>query len=465
MKRKQFIQTTALAAASVFVNKLLGAGYTSSAVHSSANVTYYKKNQPEFDLHRRGFNKRIVNTPTMIALVQNAEGVQEAIALAKSLGQRITVKSGGHCMESFHTADGCMQINLSQLNTIAVQGNKATIGPSCTLKKIYETIIPQGKYLPGGSCQSVAISGLTLGGGYGLLSRQYGLTCDSLLEAEIATTTGEIITTTYKPDLLWALRGGGNANFGVVTKLTYKLHTAPKQMQSHKFRHEKVSIEKAIDICKLWFQKAQQLPRSCFSAFIYNGRTTYILLTNVAAQNDITNDFINTFKAQSTKVTEGKQLPLGQALKAYYAEANPITFKNASAGLYKSFDDIKNILPQVFEKVKSRPGILYQINTLGGAIQNAEFETGSSFAHRNYNFFSELQAYWESASANAKFLSTFQEIQSIFINHGITAQYRNYPDVNFLQWDRYYYGKNLERLITLKKQLDPGGIMGGLQVL
>ncbi|MEO8770413.1 MAG: FAD-binding protein [Ferruginibacter sp.] len=467
--RKKFIQQVALTGMALLMHRVEALSKTvpyKFLAGSNDNVVYYEKNSPEYETLRKGFNKRINKYPKIIALCQNTNGVVEAIQYAKTNNLKLTVKSGGHCMEGFSCIEDGMVINLSLLNKLEwIDKNTISVEPACTLKTIYETIIPKGKYLPGGSCQSVGIGGLTLGGGYGLMSRNFGLTCDSLLEAIMVTADGKIINTKDDAELLWALKGGGNGNFGVVTQMKFKLQQAPATMQSYKFRNKNPNISIAKETCKQWFTLSKTLPDSCFSAFIFNGRTTYILLTNIGKNNTDVNAFIDTFKSRSTKFTQGNRLPLGQALKAYYAEANPLTFKNASAGLYKSFDDIEPVIEQVFTLIKKKPGILYQVNTLGGVIQSPELEQNSSFAHRDCFYFSELQAYWESAVATNGFLSQFELIQQQFANAGVKAQYRNYPDINFKDWAQLYYGKNLERLLLTKNKYDAGKIFAGLQTI
>ena len=369
-------------------------------------------------------------------------------------------------MEGLSCIDGGLVINLSLLDKIEwVDNNTVMVEPACTLKKIYETLIPRGKYLPGGSCQTVAIGGLTLGGGYGLMSRSFGLTCDSLMEATVVTGDGKIVNTRDDAELLWALKGGGNGNFAVVTQMKFKLQKAPATMQRYKFRNINATITLAKDTCREWLALSKTLPDTCFSTFIFNGRTTYILLTNTGKQNTAVIEFINHFKSKSTKVTQGYVLPLDRALKAYYAEANPLTFKNASAGLINSFDEIETIIEAVFTLIKERPGMLYQLNTLGGKIQSELFEQNSAFAHRSYSYFSELQSYWQSDGTTSSFLNQFELIQQQFLNAGIKAHYRNYPDINFKDWAQCYYGKNLEKLLVVKNKYDPDNIFGGLQTL
>ncbi len=469
MNRKDFLQKTCFATLTLLMQKVEALNTKtpySYLENSNENVVYYAKGDVSFETLRKGFNKRINKFPQYIALCQNTKGVTEAIIFATKNKLKVTVKSGGHCMEGFSCIEDGLVINLSLLNTIEfIDSYTIKVGPACTLKNIYETLLPKGKYLPGGSCQTVAIGGLTLGGGYGLLSRRYGLTCDSLKGLTMVNGDGEIVHTKNDKELLWACKGGGNGNFGAITEMTFTLQKAPATMQSFKFRNQKVDIAAAKNICAKWFELVRTLPNSCFSAFIFNGRTTYILITNVQQNNAVVNNVIIEFTKLSTKVTSTKAQPLAAALKNYYAEPNPITFKNASAGLYKNYEEVESIIEDVFLKVQQTPGILYQVNTLGGNIQNDIFETDSAFAHRDCFYFSELQAYWESNNATNKYLDSFEAIQQLFANKGITAQYRNYPDVNFKNTDKLYYGKNIARLQAIKNKYDSKNIFDAPQSL
>lgn len=443
----------------------LGAGYE-RAPFSGDDVVYYQRGNAQYELLRKGFNSRINKYPKVIAVCRNTAGVQQALQYGISNKLPVTVKSGGHCMEGFSSNDGGLVINLSLLNGLEWTGsNSISVGPARTLKNIYDAILPKGKYLPGGSCQSVGIGGLTLGGGYGLLSRAYGLTCDSLTEATMVSGNGEIINTKNDADLLWALKGGGNGNFGVVTEMKFNLAKAPATMRSTKFRNQNVSVATAVSLCRKWFELSAALPNTCFSAFIFNGRSTYILLTNVGADDAAVLNFTAAFTSGATQVTKGKVLPLAQALRSYYGKSSPLTFKNASAGLYKNYGEIESVMEKIFSVIKSRPGMMYQVNTLGGVIGDASLRSKSAFAHRDCLYFSELQAYWESPALTPSILQKFQEVQELFAAAGVKAQYRNYPDVNFRAWDSAYYGQNLERLTAIKRKYDPANTFAGPQTL
>jgi FAD/FMN-containing dehydrogenase len=192
------------------------------------------KNDKRYDALRKGFNKRIDKFPLVIALCATTEEVAAAVRYANKNKLAIAVKSGGHSMEGFSCNNGGMVINLSKMNKVEMpEENKIKVGPGCTLSGLYDVILPQGRILPAGSCATVGIGGLTMGGGYGLFSRKYGLTCDHLLEATMVDGNGSIHSTKSNSELLWALKGGGSGNFGVVTEMIFKTQIAPPTMQAH----------------------------------------------------------------------------------------------------------------------------------------------------------------------------------------------------------------------------------------
>ena len=423
------------------------------------NVIYYKAGDAAYEKLRKGFNKRIDKFPAMIALCKNNNGVAEAIRLAVQQNFPVAIKSGGHCMEGFSCNNGGMVICLSALKNIEwINNDTIKVGPGCTLAELYNALLPKKKIIPGGSCSGVGIGGLVLGGGYGLMARKFGLTCDSLQNITMVDGSGKIISAATDSDLLWANKGGNNGNFGVATEFTFKVHPAPAYMQSFRFKSYKTDVEKAKVILKAWFELTADLPTDCFSAFVLNGKTVYILLTNVGKHTEALQKIINELSAATQRTTKTARQPLAPALKTYYGRQQPMYFKNASAGLYKNFTAIEAFIDKVIATVLTSPGMIYQVNTLGGNIQNPEFETASAFPHRAYPYFSELQTYWETPKQEARLLEKFQQVQQVFINNGITAQYRNYPDINFNNWPEMYYGANYKKLQQLKNKYDPNNV-------
>ena len=151
--------------------------------------------------------------------------------------------------------------------------------------------------------------------------------------------------------------------------------------------------------------------------------------------------------------------PVAKALKAFYGIQHPVRFKNACAGLYKNFEEIENYIDKVLDIVTTTPGMIFQINTLGGAIQNEDAEKGSCFAHRRFLYISELQTYWDKEKQDGGLLQKFENVQQVFFENGMNAQYCNYPDINFKNYHSLYYGSNYKKLQQIKNKYDPNNII------
>lgn len=415
----------------------------------------YKKGDTQYDILRKGFNKRIDKYPAAIALCTTTEEVAQAISYAIQNKLPVSIKSGGHSFEGFSYNNGSLVVDLSSINQIIWEDEHTiTVGPGCKLSQLYDDILPKNKILPVGSCGSVGIAGLALGGGYGLFSRKYGLTCDSLLEFTMVDGKGNIIHSKDDPELLWACKGGGNGNFGVITSMKFSLKEAPAFLQSYRFRIKNIGIKRAKDILEQWFSLTENLPLPCFSAFVLNGKSLYILLTNCEEHNEETQKVITQLSALVDRTTKGKPTPLPSAVKVFYGEKNPLYFKNSSAGMYKNFDDIKDCIEKILGKIITTPDMIYQVNTLGGKIDDPDFVKQSSYSHREQKYLSELQTYWQYPSQADRMINAFEEVQQIFYANGIKQQYRNYPDIQLKNWESAYYGENYRRLQKVKSRYD-----------
>jgi len=422
----------------------------------SENVVFFRMENEEYSELNIGFNLRVPKQPKIIALCKNEEGIAESVKYAKQFKLQVSVKSGGHSFEGFSSNDGGMCINLSLLKEIEwLDENTVKIGCGTTLKEIYDALLPKGKILPAGSCAGVGIGGLALGGGYGLFGRKFGLTCDSMKALTLIDGNGEIHKAKDNDELLWACRGGGNGNFGVVANMTFKAHEAPKTFTRHLFKAYKLDVKRAKSLLQKWFDMTAKLPNSCFGAYVLNGKTLTVLITDAENRIAEIKPLLDDFGTAMDKTTIGKvETDLSKSLKRYYGIQTPLYFKNACAGLYKDFSDIEGCIETVIQKVHENRGLIYQVNTLGGEIANPDFKAVSAYPHRSYPYLSELQAYYEKDSQGKKLVPAFQEIQTIFANHGISAHYRNYPDINFENWETAYYGANYKRLQEVKRKYD-----------
>ncbi|WP_372379259.1 FAD-binding oxidoreductase [Vibrio natriegens] len=180
-----------------------------------------------YDEVRKIWNGMIDRKPGMIARCKSAEDVVLSVNFARENNLLVSVRGGGHNIAGNAVCDDGLMIDLTLLNEVQVypSAQKAIVGPGCTLGDIDAKTQNYGLATPVGINSTTGIAGLTLGGGFGWLSRKYGMTIDSLVSANVVTADGRqlLASETENQDLFWALRGGGG-NFGIVTQFEFQLH-------------------------------------------------------------------------------------------------------------------------------------------------------------------------------------------------------------------------------------------------
>jgi len=180
-----------------------------------------------YDAARRGFNALIDRRPAVIARCVGAGDVAAALDFARTHELEVAIRGGGHNPAGHCVCDDGLVIDLSAMRAVEVDcdaGIARADGGSTWLD--FDAATQEfGLVAPGGVVGSTGVCGLTLGGGIGHLTAQHGLTCDDLVGAELVTPSGDVIRASddENADLLWALRGGGG-NFGVATRLDFRLH-------------------------------------------------------------------------------------------------------------------------------------------------------------------------------------------------------------------------------------------------
>jgi FAD/FMN-containing dehydrogenase len=182
---------------------------------------------PAYDEARTVFAAHIDRRPALIARVAGPDDIARVIADARETGSELAVRSGGHSPAGHGVSDGGIVIDLSALRSFELDaaGRTAWAGAGLTAGAFTVAAGRHGLATGFGDTGSVGIGGITLAGGIGFLLRKHGLTIDNLLAAEIVTADGRLrrVDAETEPELFWALRGGGG-NFGVVTRLKYRLH-------------------------------------------------------------------------------------------------------------------------------------------------------------------------------------------------------------------------------------------------
>ena len=182
---------------------------------------------PGYDQARTVFMASIDRRPAIIARAADADDVAHVIRLARQTGTELAVRSGGHSPAGHGVSDGGIVLDLSDLRGLEIDAQQRTAwaGTGLTAGDYTMAAGEHGLATGFGDAGTVGIGGITLAGGVGFLTRKHGMTIDHLLAAEIVTADGELLRVDAEqhPDLFWALRGGGG-NFGVVTRLQFRLH-------------------------------------------------------------------------------------------------------------------------------------------------------------------------------------------------------------------------------------------------
>ncbi|MBW1599201.1 FAD-binding oxidoreductase [Streptomyces sp. JJ38] len=173
------------------------------------------------------WNAMVTARPTLVVQPVSAQDVATAVRFAADHGLLLSVKGGGHNIAGTALADGGLTLDMSRMREVTVDPSArlAHAGPGCLLRDVDRATQRHGLATVLGFVSETGVAGLTLGGGFGYLTRRFGWTADNLDEVEIVTADGKVRTAsrTENPDLFWALRGGGG-NFGVVTRFTFRLH-------------------------------------------------------------------------------------------------------------------------------------------------------------------------------------------------------------------------------------------------
>ncbi|MEL7020766.1 MAG: FAD-binding oxidoreductase [Bacteroidota bacterium] len=227
----------------------------------------------DYDNKRQVVNQRFSYYPCAIALCAKIEDVAACVNFCRGHNIKIRIRSGGHQHEGMSAANEVLIIDLTLINTIryAPDGQHAWIPAGKALHDVYLALEGKGKVIPGGVCDTVHVGGLVQGGGWGLLTRDKGFTCDNIVAAKMVLASGEIaeVSTEQHPDLFWAIRGGGGGNFGIITEYKFKLTDIGKQTVKYVITYKTEDTRRAAIN---WAQKQCELdydPRLTVGGRIY----------------------------------------------------------------------------------------------------------------------------------------------------------------------------------------------------
>lgn len=202
-------------------------------LRSSTRGQVLAPDDDEYDNARKIWNAMVDRRPAVIVRCAGTADVRNAIRFARENQLLIAVRGGGHNIAGTAVCDGGMMIDLSPMKSVRIDSERARayVEPGATLADFDHEAQAFGLAVPLGINSTTGVSGLTLGGGFGWLTRQYGLSIDNLVSADVVTAEGNLVHASAQEneDLFWAIRGGGG-NFGVVTMFEFQLHPVGPQI-------------------------------------------------------------------------------------------------------------------------------------------------------------------------------------------------------------------------------------------
>ncbi|WP_338780646.1 FAD-binding oxidoreductase [Streptomyces sp. DG1A-41] len=420
--------------------------------------------------------------PAAVAYVSHPDDIRTALAYARAHALRVAIRNGGHSYAGWSSGDGRLIIDISKLNRVRASGNTAVIGAGAKLIDVYRALTAKGMTIPAGSCPTVGVSGLTLGGGHGVVSRAYGLTCDSLTQATLITADGKQLTANAREhkDLFWALRGAGNGNFGVVTELHFKTHPAPQGVSAYL----SWPWSKAAAVVKAWQEWGPSQPDEIWSSLHLASAAggtptvsvaafslgTYGELRNavdrladrvgapassVSLRRRSYEESMEVYAGCSSFPTDAQchlpgstpgRSPKGALGRETYTAASDFFDRSLSAA------GIRTLLSQI-RSVRGGTGSI-ALTALGGAV-NRVSPTSTAFVHRRSRMLAQYIASWRPGTTGSTARSWLASAHKSMRPHASGAAYQNYTDPTLTNWRKAYYGDAATRLTKLKNEYDP----------
>lgn len=428
---------------------------------------------PDYEPARKPAIARFCDVyPQAVVLCETPEDVSETISFAKRYGLRTATRSGGHCFAGRSSTEGIV-IDVRPMRSVSVSDDVATVGAGARLGEVYDALDEHGLTIPAGCGPSVGISGLTLGGGLGILGRKHGLTSDNLLGAQVVLADGRIVECDghHHGDLFWALRGAGGGNFGVVTSLVFKTIPAPTATAFHlTWQHRD-----AASVIDAWQHWAPVAPDELAASLLItaSGDVEEPPVANVfgamigteAEAAELLDDMVvRAGAAPASKFLE--HMPYREA-KRCLAELGPGDERPDGHQFSKS-EFFRRRLPAeaaaALVENLSEGRIAGQSRELdftpwGGAYNRVPAEA-TAFAHR-----AELFALLHVVVVDPGTSTVEREAARDWLSRswglvrpwGSGGVYPNWPDPDLEAWPRAYHGENLERLARVKRRYDPEG--------
>lgn len=411
----------------------------------------------DYDGARADYNARFSLRPRAIVFAATADDVANAVRWSRENKVALRARSGRHSYEAYSLVDDGLVVDVSAMSTVAVDVANATarVGAGCTLLSLYQTLAQSGLTLPSGSCNSLGIAGVTLGGGYGLVSRKFGLTCDRLTGVDVVGADGTLrhASPSENADLFWALRGGGGGNFGIVTAFDFALAPVVATVAIYNVSW---SIADFPTVLRAWQAWAPYQDPALFSTLSVDKHNVYAAGMYLGSVDDMRKLTAPLFAAGSPRNPQFAAQPYIDAVRAFGDDSGTPKFKGSSAYFTQPLPDAA--IQAMLDALAAAPGPsdTLQLDALGGAIASVAADA-TAFAHRDALFNLQIEAYWSNDADEAPNRQWVQTTRARLAAWASGA-YVNYIDGDIGDYATAYYGANRARLAALKKTWDPDGV-------
>ncbi len=420
-----------------------------------------------YDDAREIWNAMIDREPAVIVRSAGAADVIAGVNFARKQDRLLAVKGGGHNVAGNAVCDGGVMIDLGPMDTVRVDPNSKTarVGPGARLSDFDHEAQRFGLATPLGINSTTGVAGLTLGGGFGWLSRKYGLTVDNLRSVDLVTADGELIhaSENENEDLFWGIRGGGG-NFGVVTSFEFDLHEVGPELlcgpvvfpmdEAHTvLRNWRDYIQNIPDELTVWVDMFTA-PEFPFLDESYYGEPV------VGVVGFYTGDVED--GEQYAEDVRGFGNPVGDAFiphqYAGFQSALDDFGPPGDRNYWKShnFSEFTNdALDTAIKYAKNMPTAFGEILLvhLGGAVSRVSADA-TAYPHRNSEFLTNVHSRWKDPSMDEECIAWAREYFEAMAPHATGGTYVNFISESEGE-ESMAYRDHFDRLVQLKKEWDP----------
>ena len=435
---------------------------------------------PAFGRERLVYNTRYDGVrPDAVVQPLDTRDVQALVRWSNRFGVRLVARSGGHSYAGYSTTANGVVVDVSRMRGIRVSNGRARVGAGAQLIDVYTTLARRGLLVPAGSCPSVGIAGLALGGGHGLSGRRCGLTSANRGAATIVTAEGRArrVDADTGEDLLWACRGGGGGNFGIVTSLTLQAHRA----RGASWFFVRFPWSQAEEAIAAWQRFAPEAPPALTSILSLGttggaGEPSVTALGQYFGSPSALRRLIRPLsRVSGASVSAGSASMQNLALRwAGCLDLGPRACHtrgtrpggSLSRAAFRAKSDYfdrplsgrgRRLMVEGIERRQRTPSLgsgALLLDAYGGALNRPRADA-TAFVHRDMLFSVQYLAYYSGAAAGRASNRWMNGVWRSLRPHASGQAYQNYIDPQLAGWQRAYYGQNLARLREIKRQVDP----------